>query len=460
MFAVATLVLASTGDAADAAQIPRGDAFARGIDAGSDLDGDGARDLLVFDDGARGKRPCVWLVSGRTGKVLRAIEGHAGSRIVDAAFIGDLDGDKLSDVVVTTIAAHDATSWFAISSVTRKLLWKKSRGADDASLRPIAWVGDVDGDGCREQACIETDVITPVRGPAVIRLVSGRTGETGPTITAEALGEHGVSDAGDLDGDGFAEIAVAFQQKGRAVVGAYSFQRARWLWVVAGGPREAHFGLGVAGGRDFNADGVPDVVVSSPSEGVYVADLELVRDPDQVHVLSGTDGRTIDTRWMAADGDFGSFGESMAFVDDADGDGRPEIVLGDGDDWAFGCAWWISSRVGFPRPITGHTDAWHFGRHVRNAGDLDGDGAGDFIVTQTPACPDQPGALIAISGSQLTCLWKITRKDVELPAPPSEPVTTEPPSAAVEPVPAEVPREPEPRSATPAGTDGEDRQRT
>ena len=51
------------------------------------------RDVLVFDAGQRGKRPGVWLVSGKTGALIRALQAHPGSLIVDARFVGDVDGD-------------------------------------------------------------------------------------------------------------------------------------------------------------------------------------------------------------------------------------------------------------------------------------------------------------------------------------------------------------------------------
>jgi hypothetical protein len=400
---------------------PHGDRFASGIDAGSDLDGDCARDVLVLDEGTVYMQARVWLLSGRSGTTLRVLDVPDGAKIRSAAFAGDIDGDKKADVVVTTGQHGEARSWIAFSARTGRTLWTRTRGPEQTALAPQAWVGDIDRDGCRDQVCIETDPSWPADGITVLCVVSGRTGESIARFSIESADRHAISDAGDVDRDGHAEIAVRFQQKGRPVVGAYSVHASKWLWTASGGAREKQFGFGVTGGRDTDGDGITDVAVASPSEGFFVADRQIWRDPDQIHVLSGRDGARIDTPWLPADSEFGSFGESMSFVDDADGDGKPEIVLGDGDGWPYGRALWILSRGGPPQPVPLVDELWHFGRHACNAGDLDGDGAGDFLVTGTPYCHGQPGEVVAYSGRTLKCLWKRTREDVEPTSRPIQP---------------------------------------
>ena len=417
MWLTVALLLPFVADEPQPAPPPHGDRFASGIDVGSDLDGDGARDVLVFDEGTFYLQARVWLLSGRSGSVIRTLDVPAGAKIRSAAFAGGIDGDKLADIVVMTGPHGGAKSWIAFSAATGRTLWTTARGSEPTTLAPIAWVGDVDRDGCRDQVCIESDPSWPADGVAVLRVVSGRTAATIARFSIESADRHAVSDAGDVDADGFPDVAIRFLQKGRPVVGAYSVHASKWLWTACGGAREKHFGLGVTGGRDTDGDGIADVAVASPSEGLFVADRQFWRDPDQIHVLSGRDGTRIDTSWVPANDDFGAFGESLSFVDDADGDGKPEIVLGDGDSWAYGRALWILSHGGSPVDVPFVDELWHFGRHVCNAGDLDGDGAGDFLVTWTPYCHGQPGEVVAYSGAKLKCLWKRTRPDVETAGP-------------------------------------------
>ncbi len=422
VLAALALVVASDGTIADVTlaevrgptPIQLGDVFASGVDVGSDIDKDGVRDVLVFDAGQRGKRPGVWLVSGKTGLLIRGLPAHPGTLIHDASFVGDVDLDHMSDFVVTTQTADGTTSRFAVSSANGKMLWKQARGPKEAQLVPLGWVGDVDGDGCRDQACREVELVHARNGPERIRLLSGKTGELVGAFDVETTLDTRPVDAGDVDGDGCAEIAVPILHEGRASIGLYSCKLSRWIWIAAGGEHDAHFARGLVGGRDVDGDGVPDVVVSSPSDGLHVVGTTFTRDPDRIRVLSGKDGKIIDTREVPSSAELSSFGESLAFVDDVDRDGKPEILLGDGDDGMSGCVWLFSSRGGPARGLVGPADGRHFGRHVIAAGDLDGDGAGDFLVTQTPRHPGQDGALIAISGATCKCLWRVTRKEVDV----------------------------------------------
>ena len=300
------------------------------------------------------------------------------------------------------------------------MLWKRAHEPLLSTLIPRAWVGDVDGDGCRDQVCLEIDHVRFKDAPDAFRIVSGKTGELGASFVVSSPRRHAIADAGDLDGDGFAEIAFGFVDKGQPAVGAYSCHVGEWMWTMGGLESEHHFGVGVLGGRDLDGDGTNDIVVASPAEGVSIVDSTVFRDPHRIHVLSGRDGGWIDTRSIESETDSAGFGASMAFVDDVDGDKKPEILIGDGDDELAGCAWWVTSR-GKPRGLIGHADGWHFGRHVRCAGDLDGDGAGDFIVSETPRVAWQTGAVLAVSGKTLRCLWKQTRKDVDAARPVEKP---------------------------------------
>jgi hypothetical protein len=272
MIFFATLALVLAGDPVDAptevSAAALGDAFASGVDVGSDIDGDGVRDLLVFDAGQRGKRPGVWIVSGKRGAPLRALPAHPGTIVRDACFVGDVDGDHVSDFVITVESSDGMTSWFAISAASGKMLCKKARGPKDTALIPLGWVGDVDGDGVREQACREVELVHARHGPERIRFVSGNTGEPVCAVdVAQPLGAK-VFDAGDVDLDGSADVAVPVLYDGRASVGVYSCRLSRWLWIASGDEHDVQFGRCVLGGRDVDGDGVPDIVSVSDTVGI------------------------------------------------------------------------------------------------------------------------------------------------------------------------------------------------
>src|SRR5712672_2267332 len=84
-------------------------------------------------------------------------------------------------------------------------------------------VGDADGDGVSD--VYGSDWMNEAHGPSTGRIYvySGRTGETLFTLTGESAGDGfgtSASNAGDVDGDGRADLIVGAWQYGKVAVGA------------------------------------------------------------------------------------------------------------------------------------------------------------------------------------------------------------------------------------------------
>ncbi len=144
---------------------------------------------------------------------------------------------------------------------------------------------------------------------------------------------------------------------------------------VFDGSTEERQGFSIAGGGDFDGDGVPDVVVGAPSDDDPVAN---------VRVFSGATGSLI--RELA--GPWG-FGMSLDVMPDLDGDDVPELIVGNGeDDTAGGKAGAVrlySGRTGeLLQEVLGEHDfggePMEFGERVASAGDVDADGYADWIA--------------------------------------------------------------------------------
>ncbi len=144
----------------------------------------------------------------------------------------------------------------------------------------------------------------------------------------------------------------------------------------------AAFGYDLAGGGDLDGNGHPDVVVGAPG-GSYA--------PGRVSLFSGRAGG-VSTPPAATLRDVDScFGQEVAMVGDLNGDGFPDVVSNDS------CARHEPARVlvtlGGPAAFDGVADQVlsfpaFFGFRVVPAGDVDGDGLADVVLSFHDATTD------------------------------------------------------------------------
>jgi hypothetical protein len=299
------------------------------LDASGDLDGDGWRDLLVGcpgpgppDAGGDGSPGEVRVFSVRSGARLLTIAGGPGESGVGAggAMVRDADGDGTADIALQAFArAEGAGPRPALvrlhSGGTGKPLWTWNTGSPEAPSALVG-TGDLDGDGAGDLA---VGIRAPGPGTGEPRdrvvLVSGREGTPLRFLDgAEPLGAFGASIAvpGDLDGDSVPDLVVSEPGAGRELppkppgegglggpaprpvprgrVAAISGRDWRFLWEDRGSDVGKMFGYGLAAVGDADGDGVPDLAVGAPFEGV---EENRWSPTGVVHVLSGRTGRRL-----------------------------------------------------------------------------------------------------------------------------------------------------------------------
>jgi len=212
-----------------------------------------------------------------------------------------------------------------------------------------------------------------------------------------------VSGAGDVDGDGYAEIVVGapgFSNgetgEGAATLyaGSPSGPGVAPAWLVEGNQSQAALGTSVAAAGDVNRDGFSDVIVGAPVES------DGTIDEGAAHVYLGSPmGLSTAPVWTVASGHEGSrFGSAVAGAGDIDGDGYSDVLVGapylNGSYVDEGEVFLYLGSASGPQTtaawnLMGGQDGAYLGAAVASAGDVNGDGYSDLIA----GAPGFDGAL-------------------------------------------------------------------
>ena len=284
--------------------------FGLRVESAGDVNGDGYADVII-DDNVTGH---VYLYYGSsTGLSVSpavVLSGAAGSDFghsIDGA--GDVNGDGYGDVIVSvpTLNAENGQVYLYLGSAaglsSAPALTIDCPGANEGGCR-MASAGDVNGDGYADMI-IGVDVLNDAVGQAYIYLGSAAGLASSPAVTlvgpetnvGDSFGRW-VATAGDVNGDGYADVAVGADAEGDRSVGADGGLNtpAGWVHVYLGSPTGpassptvtlsgpdgagSWFGRCVTGAGDVNGDGYGDLIVG--------ADADAGGGPGWAHLYLGT----------------------------------------------------------------------------------------------------------------------------------------------------------------------------
>jgi hypothetical protein len=351
------------------------------VSSAGDVDGDGDDELLVgipsWDGGHRNEGRVLgfpgdpagldtydWLVESNQNSA------YFGSALSSA---GDVDADGYADVAIGAwyydeTYKNEGTAWVylgAAGGLRSTPDWAAYGGANYAYMGwSLAGAGDVDDDGFDDLLVGMHGDDSGAADAGAAMLFSGSAAGLGATPSWTATGAstsanfgRAVAAAGDLDGDGIADVVIAAPyQDGTdnemgwagAYLGRSGGPGTSVAWETTGSDEGETLGLGLAGGGDIDGDGLDDLVVGSPGAATGGIDAGRVTvyagsyDVDGDGYTSGSGGDCDDgdpdvypgAPETPADGiDQDCDGLDHCFVDaDLDGVGGPSTGPGDGED--------------------------------------------------------------------------------------------------------------------------------
>jgi hypothetical protein len=391
--------------------------FGHSVSTAGDVNGDGYADVIVgavlYDNGV-GDEGRVFIYRGSDlGLSWTANWTAAGSwahfgRSVSTA--GDVNGDGYSDIIVGEdgygdVETSEGRAYIYYGSASGPGIsagWTAEGNNDDAYFGySVSTAGDVNGDGYADIiiGAIGYDNGQTAEGLAFVYLGSVTGPSSSPDWSAESdqagawLG-WSVSTAGDVNGDGYADVIVGASEydngeegEGRAYVyhGSASGLSATADWTTESDQVGADFGYSVATAGDVNGDGYADIII-----GAYLHDNLEVNEGRAYLYYGSSAGLSTNAAWTADGNQSGAwFGHSVSTAGDVNGDGYDDVVVGaylyDNGETAEGRAYvYHGSAVGLAATADwaaeSNLDWAHFGYSVATAGDVNGDGYADVIV--------------------------------------------------------------------------------
>jgi hypothetical protein len=387
--------------------------FGFSVATAGDVDGDGFDDILVgapeFDDGHG--RVYIYLGGASGPDTLPAWSANGPPSAINSglgfsvAAAGDVNGDTYDDIVVGAIRFTNTHAGEGIAYVYHGSASGPPFAADwsyDSNFPAgelgcsVSTAGDVNGDGYADiivgarrmqNGGAHQDI---VEGMALVFL-GGATGlETTPIVSLEGNSfgvtfGTAVSAAGDVNGDGYADVIVGAPHwgNGQASEGKVFVYRGIPagldtvpIWEYESNFFDAQLGTSVGTAGDVNGDGIADVIFGGPYFDVV--------DPDDgiAYVYTGSALGGMQFAWSGFSNEPGArFGTSVGTAGDTDGDGFSEILVG--APGASRASVYPGSAYTLTAPVaTADSDeaGAALGYAAGTAGDVNGDGFDDVIV--------------------------------------------------------------------------------